>query len=1433
MHLTSSDAAATLPSDYAFTAGDGGAHAFSATLKTVGTQSLTATDTVAPSLTGTQSPITVSPATAASLTVAGFPSPTTAGAAGSFTVTAKDGFGNLANGYRGTVHFTSTDGAAALPADYTFTAGDNGAHTFSATLKTAGSRGLTATDTVTASITGTQSPITVNPAGAASFTVAGFPSPQTAGVAGGFTVTAKDAFGNVATGYLGTAHFTSSDGAAALPANYAFTAGDAGAHTFSATLKTAGTRALTATDTVTASLTGTQTVTVNPAAASSLVVAGFPSPATAGSAGSFSVTAKDAFGNTATGYRGSVHLTSSDASATLPSDYAFTAGDNGAHTFSATLKTVGTRSLTATDTVTASITGTQSPITVNPAGASSFTVAGFPSPQTAGVAGSFTVTAKDAFGNTASGYVGTVHFTSTDGAAALPANYVFLASDNGAHTFSATLKTAGSRALTATDTVTASITGTQSPITVNPGAAASYAVAGFPSPRTAGVAGSFTVTAHDAYGNVATGYLGTAHFTSSDGAATLPANYAFTAGDAGAHSFSATLRTAGARSLVATDTVTASITGSQTVTVSPAAAARLTVGGLASPRTAGTAGTLTVTAVDAFANTATGYVGTVHFTSSDSQAALPADYAFTAGDAGSHAFTVTLKTVGTQSVTATDTVTVSISGSQGGIVVNPAGAASFTVAGLPSPRTAGTAGTFTVTAKDAFGNTATGYLGTAHFTSTDGAAVLPANYAFTAGDAGAHTFSATLKTAGTRAITATDTVTASITGTQSGIVVTPAAIASFLMAGFPNPATAGAAGSFTLTAKDAYGNTVTAYLGSVRFSSSDVVATLPATYTFTGADAGVHTFSATLRRAGSQSISAFDTVSPGVTGSQTVTVNAANASSFSVSGFPSPQTAGVAANVAVTAYDPFSNVATGYRGTVHFTSSDTQATLPANYAFTAGDAGAHVFPVTLKTAGTHSITVTDTVTASITGSQTGIVVVPAAPSSTLSTITCSPSRLLADGASLASCTATFIDPFGNRLAGATATWSPSCYAFGSGSWVGCSGEVFSGGTTTTLNANGTGTNSMSATVAQYKYVNATVSGVTKSAVVIYLPTQVPHAVQSWYPFNTQTPLANLGYITSLPGYPYARVNQATPSFALNFDHYATTTGTGTTGLALGYVFGGAQWVTTNYTSNNASYWPPSGTASTLTTGTAPVDVTFGDVNGDNSADMLIANRDSNTVSLFWGATSGSFTASPNVTFTVGTHPRSLSAGRRPDGRGFVAVANEGSDTVSVIVPTFICGTFACFWSNGGFTITLPAGSHPMGVLFHAPSSTVSRLLVSEPGLDQVQVYDITSSNTASLVQTLSTGIAPVSLAQGSYYDGTNWQTLVGVANYVNAQVQVYWYNGSSWSTYSTYTFTSEVGTLLFADPNFDCQDELFMTSPDGWSVNKLLNFRTGVCPPIG
>lgn len=80
---------------------------------------------------------------------------------------------------------------------------------------------------------------------------------------------------------------------------------------------------------------------------------------------------------------------------------------------------------------------------------------------------------------------------------------------------------------------------------------------------------------------------------------------------------------------------------------------------------------------------------------------------------------------------------------------------------------------------------------------------------------------------------------------------------------------------------------------------------------------------------------------------------------------------GDAVSLVLTAYDANGNIATGYRGTVQFTSSDGAATLPVPYTFTAADAGMHIFPmgVIFRTLGRHHIAATDTVTPSITGSR--------------------------------------------------------------------------------------------------------------------------------------------------------------------------------------------------------------------------------------------------------------------------------------------------------------------------------------------------------------------------------------------------------------------------------------------------------------------------------
>ncbi len=91
------------------------------------------------------------------------------------------------------------------------------------------------------------------------------------------------------------------------------------------------------------------------------------------------------------------------------------------------------------------------------------------------------------------------------------------------------------------------------------------------------------------------------------------------------------------------------------------------------------------------------------------------------------------------------------------------------------------------------GATDTNYTGTIHFTSTDSHAVLPANYTFTAADAGVHTFAATLETAGTQSVTANRYRNQSTTGTSRISRSWPPRRLADGQPGPPNPDTAGTA----------------------------------------------------------------------------------------------------------------------------------------------------------------------------------------------------------------------------------------------------------------------------------------------------------------------------------------------------------------------------------------------------------------------------------------------------------------------------------------------------------------------------------------------------------------------------------------------------------------------------------------------------------------
>ncbi len=614
----------------------------------------------------------------------------------------------------------------------------------------------------------------------------------------------------------------------------------------------------------------------------------------------------------------------------------------------------------------------------NLAGAVTFQVTA-PATTTSGSVLPMTITAVDADGNIVPGFRGMVYISSSDPAASTAAGYafnpadagipyLFTATDAGTHSFTGAI-----RLITGGDQTVKVSAPNMTAATVHVNVTGQVKQLQFSAPATsiAGDTFSFTVRAIDTAGLVATGYSTKVHFTSTDPLATLPADYTFTPEDAGVHTFTATLRTANARFISAVE-VGGSINGGANIVVSPLAASSLAMAGGAGA--IGVARPVSLQARDQFGNAATSYNGTVHFTSSDPLAVLPPDTTFVNGLA-----TVNVKflTVGTQTLTATDITNPSITGTTTSNATPPI-AASFQVTGYPAT-VAGASNNFTVTVIDTIGQTATGFTGTVYFASSDIQAGLPASYTFTTADAGVHNFAATLKTAGNQSITVRD-LSGALIGSQSGISVSSAAFSKFILS-VPNGAdskghilvTAGETISLRVRATDTFGNSVSSYAGTIGFASTDAFAGLPGAYTFTTADGGDHVFSVDLKTATVNgeifSFTVTDAANPAaqatITGFEVV--NAA-AATFKLA-LPANIVAGESFVARVTAVDAFGNKAKNYFGTVNLVTSASSASLPDAYTFNSSDVGVHDFFVTLFTAGDQSITAVDASSASVTGSE--------------------------------------------------------------------------------------------------------------------------------------------------------------------------------------------------------------------------------------------------------------------------------------------------------------------------------------------------------------------------------------------------------------------------------------------------------------------------------
>jgi hypothetical protein len=487
-------------------------------------------------------------------------------------------------------------------------------------------------------------------------------------------------------------------------------------------------------------------------------------------------------------------------------------------------------------------------LTVSPATASRLEVTGT-AVITAGGSNELTVTAKDTYGNTDTNYTGLRALTFSGPGTAPGGQVPTVESVNvgvsTAVSFNAGVSAAGAATLvavraetTAVDVTDGGINSNASPdydldLLVNPGTASQLDLTPDGGTAGSGIPFTVTVTAQDAYLNVAISYAGTVTFASSDGSATLPPDYAFNGGDSGVHAFTngVTLITSGSQTVSVTDTVNGTMTDTETWSVSAAAAARLEVTGSATMM-AGTTNELTITARDSVGNIDTSYNGPKTLTFSGPGVApgmqIPTvegvdigtsvSVNFTSGVSDTGAATLTAYRAETTTVDVTDGI-VNSSGYGLGLTVSPAATSRLELTPDGGSATSGVPYTVTVTAQDAYLNVTPDYTGTVAFSSSDSGAgvVLPAPYLFGPSDSGTHTYTdgVTLVTAGSQTLTASDGILSDVTtwdvsasGTADHIVISPD----------PAAATAGDNVTYTAEAFDQFNNSLGDITPSTVFS---------------------------------------------------------------------------------------------------------------------------------------------------------------------------------------------------------------------------------------------------------------------------------------------------------------------------------------------------------------------------------------------------------------------------------------------------------------------------------------------------------------------------------------------------------------------------------------------------------------------------------------